>query len=110
MQSGLLTGAMTAERIAAMPEDDWRKRNREFQDPRLSRNLKLVELLQQIGQPHGRSSGEVAIAWTLRHPSVTAAIVGGRSGKQVEGIMGAAGFRLSAEELQQISVFLQKNP
>jgi aryl-alcohol dehydrogenase-like predicted oxidoreductase len=110
MQSGLLTGAMTAERIAAMPEDDWRKRNREFQEPRLSRNLKLVELLQHIGQPQGRSPGEVAIAWTLRHPAVTAAIVGGRNSQQVEGIIGAADFRLSAEALGQIATFLQENP
>lgn len=110
MQSGLLTGAMSAERVAAMPEDDWRKRNREFQEPRLARNLKLVELLQQIGQPHGRSPGEVAIAWTLRHPAVTAAIVGGRNGRQVEGIIGAADFRLNAEELQQIGTFLQQSP
>jgi aryl-alcohol dehydrogenase-like predicted oxidoreductase len=110
MQSGLLTGAMSAERIAAMPEDDWRKRNGEFQEPRLTRNLKLVEFLKQIGEPHRRSPGEVAIAWTLRHPAVTAAIVGGRNAKQVEGIIGAADFRLSAEELQQIEAFLQENP
>ncbi|NJO80868.1 MAG: aldo/keto reductase [Cyanobacteria bacterium RM1_2_2] len=110
MQSGLLTGAMSAERIAAMPDDDWRKRSQEFQEPRLSRNLKLVELLQKIGKPHGRSPGEVAIAWTLRHPAVTAAIVGGRNSKQVQGIIGAADFRLNAEELEQIAAFLQQNP
>ncbi len=110
MQSGLLTGAMSAERIAAMPDDDWRKRSQEFQEPRLSRNLKLVELLQKIGKPHGRSPGEVAIAWTLRHPAVTAAIVGGRNSNQVEGIIGAADFRLNAEELEQIAAFLQQNP
>lgn len=110
MQSGLLTGKMTAERIAKLPADDWRKGSPEFQEPRLSRNLKLVELLQQIGQDHGRSPGEVAIAWTLRHPAVTGAIVGGRNAKQVEGIIGAAQFRLSEDELSQIETFLRENP
>ncbi|MEP0922197.1 aldo/keto reductase [Leptolyngbya sp. ST-U4] len=110
MQSGLLTGAMTLERIANLADDDWRKSSSEFQEPRLSRNLKLVELLRQVGQSHGRSPGEVAIAWTLRHPAVTAAIVGGRSGKQVEGIISAAQFRLTEEELRQIDGFLRENP
>lgn len=110
MQSGLLTGAMTPERVASMPDNDWRKRNSEFQEPRLSRNLKLVELLRQVGQPYGRSPGEVAIAWTLRHPAVTAAIVGGRNAKQVEGTIGAADFRLNESEIQTIDTFLQENP
>jgi aryl-alcohol dehydrogenase-like predicted oxidoreductase len=110
MQSGLLTGSMSAERVANMPSDDWRKRNEEFQEPRLSRNLKLVDLLRQIGQPHERSPGEVAIAWTLRLPAVTAAIVGGRNAQQVEGIIGAADFRLSDDELKQIEAFLTENP
>ncbi|HEY9631396.1 MAG TPA: aldo/keto reductase [Coleofasciculaceae cyanobacterium] len=110
MQSGLLTGAMTAERVAQLPEDDWRRNSTEFQEPRLSRNLKLVELLKQIGQRHDRSPGEVAIAWTLRHPAVTAAIVGGRNGKQVEGIIGAMEFRLSELELNEIKTFLRENP
>ena len=110
MQSGLLTGAMTLERVANLADDDWRKRSKEFQQPRLSRNLKLVDLLHQIGQPHGRSSGEVAIAWTLNNPAVTAAIVGGRTAKQVEGIIGAGEFRLNADELGQITTFLANNP
>lgn len=110
MQSGLLTGAMTPERVANLSDDDWRKRNSEFQEPRLSRNLKLVELLRQIGQVYGRSPGETAIAWTLRHPAVTAAIVGGRNAKQVEGTSGAAQFRLNEDELQQIDTFLRENP
>lgn len=110
MQSGLLTGAMTAERVAKLPDDDWRRNSTEFQEPRLSRNLKLVELLRQIGQRHDRSPGEVAITWTLRHPAITAAIVGGRNGKQVEGIIGAMEFRLSELELNEIKTFLHKNP
>jgi aryl-alcohol dehydrogenase-like predicted oxidoreductase len=110
MQSGLLTGAMTPERAANLPDNDWRKSNSEFQEPRLSRNLKLVELLKQIGQQHGRSPGEAAIAWTLRHPAVTAAIVGGRNAKQVEGTIGAADYRLSAEEIGKIDTFLREHP
>jgi aryl-alcohol dehydrogenase-like predicted oxidoreductase len=110
MQSGLLTGAMNPERIAKMSDDDWRKQSKEFQEPRLSRNLKLVEVLQQIGQEHGRSPGEVAIAWTLNHSAVTAAIVGGRNGKQVEGIIGAGEFRLDEPALNKIGNFLRENP
>jgi len=107
MKSGLLSGAMTRERIAAMPADDFRRRTPPFQEPRLTRNLELAELLRSIGQRHGRTPGEVAIAWTLRHPAVTAAIVGMRSAKQVEGVIGAAEFRLSPEEVQEIETFLR---
>jgi aryl-alcohol dehydrogenase-like predicted oxidoreductase len=105
MKSGLLTGAMTRERVAAMPDDDFRKRTPNFQEPLLSRNLELAELLVAIGKRHGRSAGEVAIAWTLRHPAVTGAIVGMRSPKQVDGVIGAADFRLSADEISEIEQF-----
>jgi len=107
MMSGLLSGKMTRERIDNFPEDDWRKRNEEFQEPRLSRNLKLASLLQDIGYPYNRTTAE---AWTLRHPAVTGAIVGGRRPEQVEEIIGAAEFRLSESELEQIEKFLQENP
>ncbi|HEX7730608.1 MAG TPA: aldo/keto reductase [Terracidiphilus sp.] len=110
MVSGLLTGKMTAERVAAMPADDWRRRAVEFNEPRLSRNLKLVELLREIGAGHGVEPGVVAVAWTLRHPAITAAIVGGRSGKQVEGLAPALEFRLSDEEAARIEGFLTENP
>jgi len=106
MASGLLTGAITAERVAAMPADDWRKRSPEFQEPRLSRNLALVQELRRIGERHGRSPGEVAIAWTLRNPAVTGAIVGARSPEQVAGVVGAASFRLSPSEIEEISAFV----
>ncbi len=102
MKSGLLTGAMTRERIAAMPEDDHRKRRPEFQEPQLSRNLELAAKLKEIGARHGRTAGEVAIAWTLRRPEVTATIVGMRNAKQVEGVIGAAEFRLSPAEIAEI--------
>ncbi len=107
MVSGLLTGAMTRDRIKNLPADDWRSRHPNFQEPLLSRNLELVELLRQIGQRHGRSPGEVAIAWTLRHPAITGAIVGGRSAKQVEGVIGAAEFRLNPSEIDEIESMLR---
>ncbi len=106
MVSGLLTGKMTAERVAAMPADDWRRNAIEFNEPRLSRNLQLVELLREIGYGHGVTPGVVAVAWTLHHPAITAAIVGGRSGKQVEEIAPALNFRLSEEEYARINLFL----
>jgi aryl-alcohol dehydrogenase-like predicted oxidoreductase len=106
MLSGLLTGAMTRERIAAFPPDDWRRGNPEFQEPRLAANLTLVERLREIGSRHGRSPGEVAIAWTLRHPAVTGAIVGARRPAQVDGIIGAATFRLTGSEVAEIEQLL----
>jgi aryl-alcohol dehydrogenase-like predicted oxidoreductase len=109
MQSGLLTGAMTKERVAAMPDDDFRKRAKNFQEPYLSRNLQLAELLKQIGARHNVSAGVVAIAWTLHNPAITAAIVGGRSAKQVEGVLPAATFRLSEQEFAEIGRFLKEN-
>ena len=106
MVSGLLTGKMSAERVAALPADDWRKRSVEFTEPRLSRNMKLVELLREIGDAHGVAPGVVAVAWTLHNPAITAAIVGGRSGQQVEGVAPALQFRLSQEEYERIGRFL----
>jgi aryl-alcohol dehydrogenase-like predicted oxidoreductase len=108
MKSGLLAGTMTRERVAAFPADDFRRRTPNFQEPLLSRNLELAELLRALGQKHGRTPGEVAIAWVLRRPEVTAAIVGMRSAKQVEGVIGAADFRLSPQEIAEIDAFRAK--
>jgi aryl-alcohol dehydrogenase-like predicted oxidoreductase len=99
MASGLLSGAMTRERIAALPEDDWRKNSPNFQEPLLSRNLRLVERLRSIGQRYNATPGEVAIAWTLLNPAVTGAIVGIRSAHQANGIAGAADIKLSATDM-----------
>jgi aryl-alcohol dehydrogenase-like predicted oxidoreductase len=110
MVSGLLTGKMTAERIAAFPADDWRRRAAEFQQPRLSRNLRLVDLLREIGNGHSVNPGVVAVAWTLHNPAVTAAIVGGRSAAQVEGMAPALNFRLTEQEYNSINGFLASNP
>ena len=105
MASGLLTGAMTPERIAQMPNDDWRKGHPDFNEPNLSRNLELVERLKEIARRHGRSAGEVAVAWTLQNPAVTGAIVGARNSRQAEGVMRAGDLRLSSEELHEIENF-----
>jgi aryl-alcohol dehydrogenase-like predicted oxidoreductase len=109
MVSGLLTGAMTAERVAAFPQDDWRRRAVEFNEPRLGRNLRLVELLRTIGNQHSVSPGVVAVAWTLHNPAVTAAIVGGRSAEQVEGLTPALHLRITDDEFASINAFLESN-
>jgi aryl-alcohol dehydrogenase-like predicted oxidoreductase len=106
MQSGLLTGAMTKDRIANMPQDDFRRNSKQFQEPLISRNLELVNLLRSIGTRHDVEPGVIAIAWTLHNPAITAAIVGGRSAEQVDGVLPAMTFRLSEEEFQQIGRFL----
>jgi aryl-alcohol dehydrogenase-like predicted oxidoreductase len=106
MKSGLLSGRMTRERVAAMPPDDFRQRTPNFQEPLLTRNLNLVEKMREIGARHGRTPGEVAIAWTLRNPAVTGAIVGLRAPGQLEGVAGAAQFRLSAEEIVDVDNFM----
>jgi len=102
MMAGLLSGRMTRDRVAALPDDDWRKRTPEFQEPGLSANLELVEALRVVGARHGRSLGEVAVAWVLRHPAVTAAIVGFRRPRQVNEIVGAADLQLSEVDVGAI--------
>jgi aryl-alcohol dehydrogenase-like predicted oxidoreductase len=108
MASGLLTGAMTAERATKLPKDDWRKSDPEFNEPKLSRNLALVERLREIAKRHGRSPGEVAIAWTLRNPAVTGAIVGARNARQAEGVMRAGELRLSDKEVNEIEEWFEE--
>jgi aryl-alcohol dehydrogenase-like predicted oxidoreductase len=105
MASGLLTGAMTRERVAALPADDWRKSNPNFQEPQLTRNLCLVRLLRDIGVRHGCSAAEVAVAWVLRNPAVTGAIVGARRPGQIKGVVGAARLQLSLQEVAEIDGF-----
>jgi aryl-alcohol dehydrogenase-like predicted oxidoreductase len=110
MHSGLLTGAMTKERVAAFPENDFRRRAKNYQEPHLTRNLAIADVLKKIAARHDVAAGVVAIAWTLHDPAVTAAIVGGRSPKQVEGTFPAATFRLSEAEYTEIGLFLTMNP
>ncbi len=107
MASGLLTGKWSAERVQGLPETDWRRKSPLFQEPRLSRNLALADLLAKIGARSGHSAGEVAIAWTLHHPAVTAAIVGGRRPSQVEETVGASDLQLSDQDITEIQQFVQ---
>jgi aryl-alcohol dehydrogenase-like predicted oxidoreductase len=108
MKNGLLSGAMTWERALKLPADDWRSRNPHFQEPLLSRNLELAELLRRVGARHGRTAGEVAIAWTLSKPAVTGAIVGLRKADQIKGVIGAMDFRLTKEEVTEIEAGLPR--
>jgi aryl-alcohol dehydrogenase-like predicted oxidoreductase len=110
MHSGLLTGAMTKERVAAFPKDDFRRNAKNYQEPLLSRNLAVADFLKSVGQRHNVTAGVVAIAWTLHNDAITAAIVGGRSAKQVEGILPAASFRLTETEYAEIGAFLASHP
>lgn len=102
MGSGLLTGKMTRQRISNLPDDDWRKNNPDFNEPKLIKNLLIVEKLKEIGNRYGRTPGEVAIAWTLNNPAVTGAIVGARSAEQVDGVFRAYTLALTEEEIKEI--------
>jgi aryl-alcohol dehydrogenase-like predicted oxidoreductase len=110
MHSGLLTGAMSKERVAAFPPDDFRSKAKNYQEPQLSRNLAIADFLKSIASRHDVSAGVIAIAWTLHHPAITAAIVGGRNAKQVEGVAPAIDFRLTEAEFSEINSFLEANP
>ena len=107
MASGLLTGAMTRERAARLPKDDWRRGHPDFTEPNLSHNLALVEHMRAIANRHNRSVGEVAIAWTLRHPAVIGAIVGARNSRQAEEVMRAGELHLSELEVNEIEAFTE---
>ena len=106
MASGLLSGAMTRERAARLPQDDWRRGHPDFTEPNLSRNLALVDHLREIAKRHNRSVGEVAIAWTLHNPAVTGAIVGARNARQAGGVMRAGDLRLNDKEVSELEDFL----
>jgi aryl-alcohol dehydrogenase-like predicted oxidoreductase len=107
MESGLLTGKFTAEHMASLADNDWRKTARQFTEPEFSLNLKLVEGLRPIAERNGKTLPELAIAWTLARPEITAAIVGARRPSQIEGTIAAADWQLSPEDLKDISDLLQ---
>jgi aryl-alcohol dehydrogenase-like predicted oxidoreductase len=100
---------MSKQRVANFPSDDFRRNAKNYQEPLLSRNLAVAAFLGTIGARHGVSAGVVAIAWTLHHSAITAAIVGGRNAKQVEGVMPAATFRLSQDEFAEIQNYLSQH-
>jgi len=107
MASGLLTGAMTRERISNLPEDDWRKHDPDFNEPNLSHNLALVYRLRTIATRRGYAPGAVAISWALRNSAVTAAIVGARKPEQVNDVVAAAGLHLTSSDLIELEGFAQ---
>ena len=102
MASGLLTGKMTRERIASLPDDDWRKKDYNYTGAKLTENLKIVEKISAVAEKRGVPAAQVAIAWTLRHPAVTAAIVGMRKPSQAEKTVGAADLVLTDDEAAEI--------
>jgi aryl-alcohol dehydrogenase-like predicted oxidoreductase len=102
MASGLLTGAMTRERVANLPADDWRRTSPEFREPRLSQNLALVDRLRKVAARYGVVPGAIAVAWTLRLSSVTGAIVGARNAKQAEEVMRAGEINLTPQDIAEI--------
>jgi aryl-alcohol dehydrogenase-like predicted oxidoreductase len=105
LKHGLLTGAMSPERIAALPASDWRRGHPDFTEPRLSRHLALVAIVERIAERHARSCAEVAIAWALRQPAVTGVIVGGRRPAQVDGLVGAAELQLDDADLAELNAY-----
>ncbi len=110
MHNGMLTGTMTRERVEALPEGDWRKQvNPSFREPLLTKSLEFVEVLRGVADRRGRSVAEAAIAWTLRHPAVTGAIVGARDADQVDGFIGAMDFRLDEDDLAEIDAALPES-
>jgi aryl-alcohol dehydrogenase-like predicted oxidoreductase len=107
MASGLLTGKYTPEKIAQLPPEDWRaSRSDHFQEPELSANLTLVAGLQALAERRGHRVGELAVAWVLRRPEVTAAIVGARNAAQITQLIPAGDWILSADDLHEIDLLL----
>ncbi|MEF2070404.1 aldo/keto reductase [Consotaella aegiceratis] len=107
MQSGLLTGRFSMERLRSLPEGDWRTRNPQFSGEALERNLALAEALKPIAERHGTSVAAVAVAWTLAWPAVTAAIVGARTPAQVDGWIGAAALELTGADMTAIAAAIE---
>jgi aryl-alcohol dehydrogenase-like predicted oxidoreductase len=102
MGSGLLTGAMTRERIQGLPEDDWRKHSERFQEPKLTEHLALVGRLKRVAARMDTTPGAVAVAWALRNPAVDGAIIGLRRPDQVDSILDAASLELSDADVDDI--------
>jgi len=102
MGSGMLSGAMSRERIQGFPDDDWRRRAQPFREPELSENLALAERLRTVGERHGVTPGAVAVAWTLLDPAVDAAIVGFRRPDQVDPIVSGAKVELNDADVAEI--------
>ena len=109
MQAGLLTGRFSAERVAALPANDWRARNAEFKGEALRRNLEVAAAMTRVAERHGTSTAAVAVAWTLAWPGVTGAIVGARSAAQVDGWIEAASLELTAKDMIEIGAAIERS-
>jgi aryl-alcohol dehydrogenase-like predicted oxidoreductase len=108
LYKGLLTGKFTVESAAALPADDVRQMSPDYKTPRLEINLKYIERLKTIAKRNGKTIAQLAIAWTLRRPEVTAAIVGARRGGQIKETAPAADITLSADDIEEIEKLLNK--
>jgi len=106
IQRGLLTGKFSAERLARLPQDDHRRRNPDFHEPRFSATLELVEHLKKVAERNGRTCAELAIGWVLRRPEVTAAIVGARRPQQILETAPASDWGLSEKDIEEIEQLL----
>ncbi len=109
MQSGILTDSFTAERVAKLADDDWRKRAPYFQQPALNQGLQLRDALRPIAKRHNTAVASISAAWTLAWPGVSAAIVGARSPSQVDGWIGAGRIELTPQDLDEIEVAIQSS-
>ena len=107
MQAGLLTGRFTAARAAALPENDWRKRSPFFQEPQLSANLRVVERITPIAARLGLTVSQLALAWVLRLPAMTAAIAGARDPQQIQETARAGSAALTPAVVDEIEVILK---
>jgi aryl-alcohol dehydrogenase-like predicted oxidoreductase len=108
MQAGLLTGTFTAERAKALPKDDWRSRNAEYQGDKLAANLKLADAFKPIAERHHTTVAAVALAWTLAWPGVTGAIVGARNAAQIDGWIDAARLDLTRQDMEKIAAAIRE--
>jgi aryl-alcohol dehydrogenase-like predicted oxidoreductase len=103
MQAGILTGRFDMARVAP---DDWRRSSGEYKPPNLSINHDFVEALRPIAGKYDKTVAQLALAWVLRRPEVTSAIVGARRPSQIEETVGGAGWKISQEDLDHIDELL----
>lgn len=106
MQKGLLTGKVTREWVSALAESDHRRRDPAFNDPQLSANIALVDGMRPIAARNGKTPAQLSIAWVLRRPEVTSAIVGARRPAQIEETVAAGDWALSAQDISDLDALL----
>jgi aryl-alcohol dehydrogenase-like predicted oxidoreductase len=109
MQSGLLSGSFSVQRAASLPTNDWRSRNADFTGEALVRNLMVAEAMRGVAERHHTTVAAVAVAWTLAWPGVTAAIVGARHPRQVDGWLDAATLSLTDADMADIAHVIENS-